>query len=391
MIGIHTHRLSAQESIENLISRNVFDGYENIRILPKGKTLIFSCENNVFRNKVEGLKTVLNNLSHCGYDTLQIVTLISDLPMIQTIFKSQASLQIIKGQTDSIAGNTHLQISYKTDNTWEILQRIKPVNSHLNKFDLIFYPQVSVMNVLLSRIYEVQINIAPALEVSLWRGMNFTGQVILPLANHYVFGQEGDLIRAGIITVAQEFRLPGTILGRAVLGKFNSDRYGSDFSLTRYFIKGKAYLKVNGGFTGIYEYHNREWFRNDLKTLTCFLKGGFYYSPVNVQLDGSAGRYLNGDYGLRGDITRYWGETAIGFFAMLGSGKLNGGFHFTIPIGTRQFKKNRIFQMRAPSYFAWEYNAGTDFHYGQIYKTRPDENRVEQFYNPNLIIKNLLK
>ena len=391
MLGINCHRLSAQDSVEKIINRNVMAGFENMRVSVTGKTLNISYENNLYRNKSLGLSKVLDNLSVSGYDTLRVVMLYNDLPIVVATIGSEDFQQFKKGRLSAVEATSRMVASYKTDNTWRILRTVKPVNSHVNKFDLVFYPQISVMNVLLSQIYEVQFNIAPALEVSLWRGMKFTGQVIFPIANHFVFGDEGNLIRSGIISLAQEFRLPGTILGRAVFGKFNSDRYGADLSLTHYLLKGRAYVKINGGYTGTNEYRNGQWFRNDLKTLTGFLKAGYYYTPLNVQLDGSAGRYLNGDYGLRGDCTRYFGETAVGFFAMLGSGTLNGGFHFTIPIGTRKFKKNRTFQMRAPSYFAWEYNAGTDFYYGQIYKTRPDENRVEQFYNPNFIIKNLLK
>ena len=391
MFWNNSHRLSAQDSVEKIINRSVSAGYENVRVLSQGKTLNISYENNIYRNKSLGLSNILENLSHTGYDTLNVVTLYNDLPIIVTKINSEDFRRVKAGPGAFKKISPSFQVSYRTDNTWKILESNKPVNSHINKFDLVFYPQIYVMNVLLTQIYEVQLNIAPALEVSLWRGMKFTGQVIFPLATHWVFGEDGNVVRPGIISLAQEFRLPGTIIGRAVIGKFNQQRYGADFSLTHYLLKGRAYLKINGGYTGEYQYMKGEWFRNNLKTVTGFLKAGYYYTPFNMQLDASGGRYLNGDYGLRGDCTRYFGETAVGFFAMLGSGKLNGGFHFTIPIGSRKFKKNRTFQMRAPSYFAWEYNAGTDFYYGQIYKTRPDENRVEQFYNPNLLIKNLLK
>lgn len=99
----------------------------------------------------------------------------------------------------------------------------------------------------------------------------------------------------------------------------------------------------------------------------------------------------NGDLGFRGDCSRYWGETVIGFYAMVAGGKFNGGFQFTVPLWPKKYKKNSYFQLRTPYFFDWEYNAGTEFYNGQYYETRPNENRAEYFYNPDFLIKKLLK
>ena len=391
MIGINSQQLFGQHENHAANQILVNSGFENVRVKIVGKTAVVSYENNLLRNKSAGLESVINKLSEFGFDSLRIIILVNDLPIITTQFSAK-DWNKNNGQATTVKGSErHIFGSYNTDSSWGILKNQPAVNSHVNKIDLVFYPQFSMKNVLLSQLYEVQINIAPALEVSLWRGMKFTGQVILPLANHYVFGEEGDHIRAGFVNLAQEFRLLHSTLGRVVVGRFNLDRYGLDASVAKYFFNDRAYLKLNGGYTGNYQYRSGEWFRNDLSTVTGFIKGGYFISSCNLQIDGSFGRYLNGDSGVRGDCTRYWGETGIGFFAMVSDGHLNGGFHFAIPIGKKRFKKNRNFQLRAPSYFDWEYNAGTDSYYGAIYKTQPNESRVEQFFNPNLIIKNLLK
>jgi hypothetical protein len=384
MIWINCQQLFAQLQISAAKQILVDSGFENIRVKKIRNTAIISYENNIHRNKSAGLVSVIDKLSGFAFDSLRIITLVNDIPIITTHFiANNGNLNRVK--LNSLGG------SYNTDEDWDILRDQSAANSHVNKVDLVFYPQFSMKNVLLSQIYEVQFNIAPALEVSLWRGMKFTGQVIFPVTNHYVFGDEGDQIRSGFITLAQEFRLPHSTLGRVVAGRFNSDRYGFDGSITKYLFKDRAYIKLNGGYTGNYQYRSREWFRNDLSTLTGFIYGGYFIDSTNLQVDGSFGHYLNGENGFRGDCTRYWGEIAIGFFALVSGGHFNGGFHFTIPIGQKRYPKNRSFQFRAPSYFDWEYNAGTDSYYGAIYKTQPNEGRVEQFFNPNLIIKNLLK
>jgi hypothetical protein len=393
VICINSNFLQGQNPAEEMKKILSIAGFENIRVAVSNKTLTLSYENNLYRNKINGLGAVIRELYKCGYDTLNIVTLSNDLPMLMTqinLYDWEKTWQISASETARL-----INVTYHTNKSWGKLQNKNQANTHIKKIDLVLYPEFYMMNVLLNRIYEVQVNIAPAIEVSLWRGNMFTGQVIFPVVNHFLFGLAGNQIRAGYITVAQEFRIGGNMLGRAVIGKFNSQRYGSDLSLTRYLFGGRIYLKANGGFTGNYQYQKlydrKGWYRNEMNTLTWFLKGGYFHKGQNMQLDGSFGRYLNGDYGLRGDCTRYWGDTAVGFFAHYNGTKLNGGFHFAIPIGQKRYKKNRSFQMRIPSYFDWEYNAGTEFYYGQIYETRPNENRIEHFYNPSLIIKNLLQ
>lgn len=367
-------------------------GFENIRVYPEtNKTLIISYENNIFRDKSTALSSVLDLLGNCGYDSLKVITLVNDLPVVVTQTASHVWQQYRSTKITSPETARLINISYNTDRVWKILRDSVPNNPYFNKIDLVFYSQLAMMNARFDRIYEVQFNIAPAIEVSLWRGMKFTGQVIFPICSDYQYGDESYLIRPGFITLAQEFRLPGIILGRAVVGKFNADRYGADLTLTRYFLGGQVYLSINTGYTGTYQYYDTGWYRNDMNTFTGFLKGGYFYKRYNFQLDATAGRYLNGDYGVRGDCTRYWNETAIGFYVLKAGSKFNGGFCFAIPIFPKHYKKNRYFQLRTPYYFDWEYNAGTEFYYGQTYETRPNENRAEHFYNPDLLTKNLLK
>jgi hypothetical protein len=392
LLSVSGNNLTAQPQISELTKRFELSGFENIRILHvNNKSLIITYENNLFRNKSTALSTVLDSLHNCGYDTLKIITLINDLPVVITKLSSQNWQQYRTGKISFSEIIQHVYVSYKTDKVWKQLRNSVPVNPHINKIDLIIYPQLAVMNARFNRIYEVQFNIAPALEVSLWRGMKFTGQIIFPICSDYQYGNESYLIRPGFVTLAQEFRLPGTILGRAVIGKFNESRYGADLTLTHFFLAGQCYWSMNAGYTGLYKHYENGWYSDDLNTLTFFLKSGYFYKPYNLQFDASAGRYLNGDYGLRYDCTRYWNETAIGFYGLVAGRHLNGGFHFTIPLFPKRYKKNRYFQLRTPYYFGWEYNAKSENYYGQYYETRPDGNRVEHFYNPYLLIKNLRK
>jgi len=383
--------LQAQRAVGEITDSLVACGFENIRTHTLGNTLWISYENAVFRDKAIALTRVLDILTDVGYDTVDVVTLVNDLPIVHT---RTTTTFLKENDKKSFSGRQkawQIRLSYKTDTIWKILRDEKPVNSHTNKVDMVFYPQIAVKNVLINQIYEIQFNLAPALEVSLWRGMRFTGQLIVPIYNDPLYGDESNRIRAGFLVLAQEFRLPGIPLGRLAVGKFDASRYGADLTLNKYFFDSQCELRANIGYTGEYHYTDGNWYREDLNTLTGFVQFSYFFRPYELRFDLSAGRYINDDYGIRFDCTRYWNETTVGFYATSIEGHFNGGFHFALPLCPEKFKKNRRFQLRFPSYFDWEYDAGTETFYGQYYETRPNENRVEQFYNPNYMIKQVWK
>lgn len=263
------------------------------------------------------------------------------------------------------------------------------MNPSSNKIDLVMYPQFGLQNVLLSQIYEIQLNLAPAIEVSLWKGMQFTGQVIFPVVNQ--LGYEGDFIRPGFVTLSQEFRLPYQWLGCTTIGNFNANRYGADFYIDHPLKNERWNIGLNAGLTGSSYFFDGQWITGNLNTFTWSTKVRYYYPRFNLQFDLSYGRYLNNDYGFRADCTRHFGETTVGFYAMYTGGEPNGGFHFSIPLPPYKRNRRHTLRLMPPCYFDWEYNAGTEFFYGRYYETRPNENRSEHWINPIFIKSEILK
>lgn len=86
------------------------------------------------------------------------------------------------------------------------------------------------------------------------------------------------------------------------------------------------------------------------------LKASVYEPRFNLQFDLQAARYLYGDYGVRGDCTRHFGEYAIGVYGMYTDGEINGGFHFAIPLPGKKWSRNRGVRVRQADYFAMEYS-----------------------------------
>lgn len=408
LLGLAFLQGRAQENRADLTAKLRKLGFENIRIVENGERVFICMENNVYRWDVEGLTTALDTLAaySAANTQLSVYWLKNDVPQIQINVPAQVWKQYRSGLLTSGELADRLQVDYEIDDNWPVLKSQMPVNANINKIDLVVYPQLSIQNRKLTPIYEVQFNIAPALELSLWKGMLFTGQVIFPLRNDmevldieenedykdrnflYV-SHEGDYIRPGFITISQDIRLPRQWFGNLTAGNFNTHRYG---------IKGKVYHPLKGnrwsiggeaGYTGSSHFLQGRWVSERLNAFTWKTMIGYFYPRYNVQLALSYGGYLNNDKGFRADCTRHFGETAIGFYAMNNEGNYNGGFKFTIPIPCAKRNRKHTLRLRAPNYFDSDYNAAYAVYYGKDFETGPYENQSDNNFQP-LFIKNII-
>ena len=210
-------------------------------------------------------------------------------------------------------------------------------------------------------LYTYAINLNPAVEMALWKGGKMTAQVILPVATN--LSGEMKRIRPGIIALSQDVRFRHNIFGKMTVGNFTNNRYGAQLEIKYRTNNGRWELGGTAGSTG--------------------------FSAITRE-DGY------GDYGVRGDCTRHFGEYAIGLYALCTDGEINGGFHFAIPLPGKKWSRKGFFRVKPADYFAWAYGMVADGEYiekqlGKSYSTRPNENRSSNFYQPDYIRYFLIK
>jgi hypothetical protein len=281
-----------------------------------------------------------------------------------------------------------LLINYQIDSKYKLLEEELYWNPNVNKLDLVVYPQLSLQNTGFNQIYETQLNLAPALEVDLWKGMQFTGQVIFPIVND--LGPQGNEIRPGFVRLNQNLRFGKSYFGELNVGLFNAHRYGAHARVFRPVWKNRLELEANIGLTGESHFYDGHWINESVDEFNWFIGTRYFYHEYGLQLAVSYGKYIYGDKGIRTDVIRHFGPVSIGFFAMYTGGKSNGGFNFTMPLPTKKRKRRRTLRVMPANYFDWEYNAGTEFVKGRYYETRPNTNRTENNWNPIYIKSQLL-
>ena len=371
-------------------------GMENVKVAVQAGGVCIAYEDNVYRGTYRGLFEVIRTLldePDIADENIQLAVLENGIPQIRVSLDREFVSAYRQGRLSLAAVMKGLAISYDTGEVMKALKGTKAVNRSAGKVDLVLYPQVRLQNSWLDKIYGAVLDIAPAVEIGLWKGASFTGQVIFPVWNNLV--GEMDYIRAGMLVVRQEIRLPKNVFATLSVGNFNQDRIGVDLNLLYHTNSDRWAFGLSGGLTGASTFYGGRWEVTQWRRVNGSVLVRYNEPYYNLQFDLSAHRYIYGDYGVRGDCSRHFGEITVGLFAMYSEGEVNGGFHFAIPLPRKKRSKHRAVRVRLPEYFDWQYEAQSGPRYtsrrlGRSYETRPDENRNRTYYNPDFIKDNLV-
>lgn len=372
-------------------------GMENIRMVTDDGNTTVAFENNVYRGTYRGIgKAIVAALEGMNRGDLQMVVLDDAIPQLSITLTEKVIREYKEKQITLADVYRKMGINYDTDEAMRILKHShKTINSSAGKVDIVVYPEVKLENSSWDRLYSYYINLAPAVEMDLWKGAELTAQVVFPIVTN-LKGQYNK-IRPGVIALSQEFNFGKGFLGRVAAGNFTNNRMGVQAEMKYRTANGRLELGAVAGSTVQSILTNDEgWYISRKQRINAALKASVYEPHFNLQFDLQASRYLYGDYGVRGDCTRHFGEYAIGLYGMYTDGEINGGFHFAIPLPGKKWSRNRGVRIRQADYFAMEYSMTTwgkytDEKMGETYKTRPDENRSNRFFQPEYIRYFLIK
>lgn len=364
------------QSIDKIRQELFQSGFENLRLVQTKGKLTICLENMTYRWQVLSIAVSLDKITACLSEPvdLELILLDQGIPKLLITVSANDWKNFRSGNLPASEFSSRLSVSANLGDTWDKIKDIKAENRSAGKIDLVLYPQFAFKNTLLKKLYEIQLNVAPAIEISMWKGMNFTGQVIFPIVNEY--GYEGDFIRPGYVTLSQEFRLPKQWFVTTTAGNFSSTRYGFDLLVKHPFQNEKWSCELNAGLTGSSHFFDYIWTHSTLNTFTWSSSVSYFYSRFNLELKAGAAQFIYNDIGLYASCTRYFGETAFGFYAMAGENYTTGGFNITIPFPIRKRSNRKMFRVSIPKYFEIDYDAGGELPNAQSYLTRPDKNRI---------------
>ena len=372
---------TGNETIEELISM----GFENVRCTENENERIYTIENNVYKAQGFGLAKAIEIIQQQGLPSgkqCKVIVTHLEVPEMSLTYRPSTNNESL-----STSGNTSWETSYDIDG-WEEVRKEKAKNSSRYKVDLLVYPQLSYKNLIITQIYQALFTLNPAVEVSFWPGMKFTGQLIVPIYNDG-YGIYQDKVHPGFITLSQSFRLPYNIKGKATLGYFNADRYGADLMIFRPFKADERFsLEGRLGFVGIGYWDGFKLHYDTDMTWTWTVGANFYWPRYNTQFSLKGEQYLMKDRGVKFEMIRNFRYASIGVYAMKGKeANSNGGFRFQVLLPPYKQKRHKLIPRVSTSYnMGIAYNAGNEQFYYKQYRSETNENIMNNnSFNPYFI------
>ena len=365
------------QTLENISLNLEKLGFESVRIVKSEGIYYVSLENNVYRWDALAISEAMNLIAYSVNDSseFQLILTEKDVPFCLFTVNSNTWKDYKNGSLSQEQVSEVIMFSWEVEESWNKLKDSQPKNSSRGKIDLVLYPQFAYENTRLAKIYETQLNLAPAIEFSLWKGNNFTGQIIFPIHNE--LGYEGDFIRPGFLTISQKFRPAKQWTSTISAGNFSNSRYGIDL----YFWHPLRYENLNfelrAGLTGYSHFFDSRWSRGKLITLTWSSSLSWYYERYSIELKAGAAQYIYNDIGLFATCTRFFNETKVGFYAQINEKNMNGGFLVTSPFPVKKRAIRNKIRLSIPKTIGLNYNAGTELFYGQNFRTNTADNKIK--------------
>lgn len=369
------------ETIEELISM----GFENVRCAENEDERIYTIENNVYKAQGFGIAKAIEIIQKQGLPSgkpCKVIVTHLEVPEMSLTYHPSSN-------NDSLStnGNFGWATSYDVDG-WKEVKREKAKNSSRYKVDILVYPQLSYKNLIITQIYQALFTLNPAVEVSFWPGMKFTGQLIVPIYNDG-YGIYQDKVHPGFITLSQRFRLPYNIKGKATIGYFSADRYGADLMFFRPFKADERFsLEGRLGYVGIGYWDGFRLHYDTDMNLTWTIGANFYWPRYNTQFCLKGEQYLMKDRGVKFEMIRHFRYASVGFYAMKGKeANSNGGFRFQVLLPPYKQKRHKSIPRVSTSYnMGIAYNAGNEQYYYKQYRSEANENIMNNnSFNPYFI------
>jgi hypothetical protein len=323
----------------------VREGFENVAVVCKGDSIIVTYENRLYRHEIKAIRKVTAMVSSVVKEETNITLVPQNRRIpLAAVFMSAGS---------DFRPDVYALLD--TDSIWEEIKGIQKVNSSFYKFDIVIHPQFKALFGEFIDPIQSQVNVAPELRTTIWRGTSLSAQLIIPLQSDPGFGEEGDSWRPGLLTLNQAFRLPHDFFISGTIGYFTRNRYGTDLEVRKYFLNGRCSIGANVGYTGYAIYLRGGWYYSSIDLLTAFLDAEYRFPSFDLSLRATYGEFLYRDKGWRVDVLRQFGEVDIGFFALSTTEGSNGGFRFSIPLFPPKYLRTRRFRISPAKEFSWEY------------------------------------
>lgn len=372
--------LSARAQDTKIVTVLKTEGFEDIRAKTIADTLYLAIEDRAHRGTFRGAVAAIRQVTEACPEIQNFEIVLTDYKMPQLIvhaFKRE--------------GTWDVSVDRQMKQALEELSDVKPQATSTGKIDITVFPMISLVNNKLDHLFDYCVSIAPAFAATLWPGARLTLQPVFPILYQLDQYDTKRYIQIGNTNLSQQILSTKHWYISAAVGFFHAERAGLQAKVTFHAIRNLD-ITLDAGYT--YGFNN-SWknglgFIRESQQLNFMAHASYYEPHTRLQIELQGGRFLYGDYGGRLDVTRHFGEYAIGVYGILTGGEYNFGFHFAIPMGGKRQRRNAFVRLRLPEYYGLEYSYQAYFKYweekmGRSYTTQPDQNRASHHWEPAFV------
>ena len=370
------------------------EGFENVRALKTGNVVCVALNDpayrGTFRGPAEAIKLIGERYADC--DKVEMVVEEYGTPKIAIHALKDGNRWVVDADYETAAIINALAA--------DGVQRVSGKrNSTYGKVDMTLNPIVTLDNHRFDKLFETGVYISPTIETSLWRGNRINVQPIIPVYTNLDAGSRNRRFQLGSTNIQQDFLFGGKWYGTATAGTFRPCRAGVnvDFGCR---VMPELSVGVRANWTVDSYFGKDKWYvaSVDLKgrrsEVSAMLKVDYFHLPSAIQAQLAAGRFIYGDYGARLDLTRHFGDYAIGVYGVLTGGEHNAGFHFAIPVRGKRNRQGGCVRINLPEYYDLQYGMVSYYEYadqkmGTELEVRPIENRSLQYWNAHYVKRNM--
>ena len=356
------------------------EGFEDLKVCLTADTIFLQMEDHSYRGTFRGVALAIQTIAKEKPEIEQFEVLLTDYRQPQLCVHASKR-----------GGIWDVSVDRQMRQMLRMLQMEKVTAPSAGKIDITLFPMVSLTNNKLDHLFDWSVHLAPAFATTLWKGARLTLQPVFPIAHRLSDTDSKRRIQIGNANLSQQFVSSKHWKVAAAAGFFHPERVGVQATVGYHLATGLD-IYADGGIT--YEANNGPehgfGFVRDSRQVNAMLRADYYEPHTKLQIELQGGQFLFGDHGGRLDVTRHFGEYAIGVYGILTGGEQNAGFHFAIPFGPKRQRRNAFVRLRLPEYFAWEYSMKSYFKYweeqmGQTYVTQPDQNHAAHYWEPMFV------
>jgi hypothetical protein len=326
-------------------------GFSNVATVVEGRRVFVTFENTRYRDLRRGLREVaaelLPSLGPAG--ELVLAPTLDGVPLGTATFR--AGISVSSGPVGSAVPRPAPRTSLDLKGLPAQLFSTPRASASFGRVDVVVHPWLE------ARLGQganagSRLGLAPEVRIPLRKGATLKAQLLFTIHDGMVTGESR--LRPGLVVLKQRMRLPQRTFLTITAGSFIPDRYGIDAEVQFYSRQGRWSWGATGAMTGSVSYGLRDWYYKAPSQPTVMVNAAVLHRERGLFARATAG-IVSDQRVLRVDLRRQFGETDLGFFAVVGEKSENAGFSVRVPLFTRAYVRPGPIRLRPSEAAKWEY------------------------------------